>query len=111
MLCHPETNTNNFFITAAQDYIISYCKPASTDASGRGAVHISHILSGKCVARLSKSTHAESSAGDGDDESPSGPLAESARDRLGDVTAIHFSEERNELNVGSRQGVLHVWSQ
>lgn len=103
MLCHPETNTNNFFITAAQDYIISYCKPASTDASGRGAVHISHILSGKCVARLSKSTLAESSAGDGDDE----PL----RDMLGDVTAIHFSEERNELNVGSRQGVLHVWSQ
>ena len=66
-LWHPDTNTNNIFITAAQDYIISYCKPkeqitaASSlsnpdatrgenavrsvlDSQGRGTVHISHTL-------------------------------------------------------------------
>ena len=32
-------------------------------------------------------------------------------DGLGDVTALHFSEERNTLYVGSRQGILHVWAQ
>ena len=30
---------------------------------------------------------------------------------LSDVTALYFSEERNELYLGNRQGVLHVWAQ
>ena len=172
-LWHPDTNTNNIFITAAQDYIISYCKPkeqitaASSlsnpdatrgenavrsvlDSQGRGTVHISHILSGKCIARLAAACGGPSSSltnGGGVDSRTvniadlivaqqtnanannananeqavgGGPLAplgllegmqRSNYDGLGDVTALHFSEERNTLYVGSRQGILHVWAQ
>ena len=30
---------------------------------------------------------------------------------LQDVTSIYFNEERNELYVGNRTGVLYVWAQ
>ena len=138
VLKHPDTNTNNTFISSTQDYIISYCRerhprrnragvqrtaPAaitaamvdgdphgeeagSTDEYGeetdaaeggapsdvvdhrRGTINVSHILSGRCVAKI---------ASDGDE--------------LHDVTSLYFSEERNELYVGNKQGMLHVWSQ
>ena len=109
-LWHPDTNTNNIYITAAQDYIISYCRPKNGDESGgRGAVHISHILSGRCVAKL------PTGAPEGSEEAPP-PDGEVRHHQehcggVTDVTALHFSEERNEVYVGSRQGVLHVWAQ
>ena len=133
MLWHPETNTNNFFITAAQDYIISYCRPRGSTTTGggllaledqppKGTVHISHILTGKCVARLSRNSSRSGSssrssgsdaagmsfADDSDGEEATSIAART--DGLGDVTALHYSEERNELFVGDRQGILHVWS-
>ena len=61
----------------------------TADRPRRGAIHVSHILSGKCVARI------------GDD----------ANFDMGDVTAVHFSEDRHELYVGNRDGLVHVWSQ
>ena len=60
---NPDTSTNSFFISAAQDYIISYCKPnqildPSTRGGtsyrdrgqdpSRGQVHVSNILTGRC---------------------------------------------------------------
>ena len=89
LLWHPDTNTSNIFITSAQDYIISYCRSRGAEHT-RGAIHVSHILSGKCVARIPVDTAAES---------------------LGDITSIFFNEDRNELYVGTRRGELHVWAQ
>ena len=136
-LWHADTNTNNIFITAAQDYIISYCRPNDGDLNARprrGMVHVSHILTGKCVSRMAGKVRSHTRLGasggsrnrivardfeeateGGDDGSES----ESASDEyeceagrgLGEVTSIYFSEERNELYVGNRQGILQVWSQ
>ena len=100
MLCcapRADTNTNNIFITQAQDYIISYCRPkGSTDfgssanaTPGCGTINVSSITTGKCVAKIPCSGEAA----------------------LPEVTALYFSEERNELYVGDRQGLLHVYVQ
>ena len=166
-LWHPETSTNNIFITAAQDYIISFCRPTKSqkqqqqqrDVGGgggeedvaaergirpRGEVHISHILTGKCVARLSgdssSSDEAAAAADENDEvggssqdttvsaatqaqfgsaedsEAEDGLTMRAANGRepgsgFGEVTALHFSEERNELYVGDKMGVVHVYSQ
>ena len=37
--------------------------------------------------------------------------ADGAHEALQDVTSIFFNEERNELYVGNRSGVLFVWAQ
>lgn len=131
-LWHADTNTNNIFITAAQDYIISYCRPNDGDLRappGRGMVHVSHILTGKCVSRLAGKVRSRTRLGgsggtrnrvvaeeatDGGDDGSDGESAsdeDEAGRGLGEVTSIYFSEERNELYVGNRQGILQVWSQ
>jgi hypothetical protein len=146
-LWHPETNTNNIFITTAQDYIISFCQSNSSGSVGgdreggsgsqrqqRGTVHVSHILSGKCVAKLTENARGTTTstswmrvaadsereaAGDETDvndesQTLAPPVASSSNgdaEGLGEVSALHFSEERNELYVGNRRGMLHVWSQ
>ena len=71
---------------------MSYCRSNDPEeaAAGHGTVNVSHILTGKCVSKLT---------------------GVDSRDGFGDVTALHFSEDRNELYIGNRQGVLHVWSQ
>ncbi|KAL1503139.1 hypothetical protein AB1Y20_011201 [Prymnesium parvum] len=90
VLWHPDTNTSNIFITAAQDYIISYCRTeSSSEGLPTGTINISNIHTGKCVARI---------PGDLDSK------------LMQDITSIFFNEERNELYVGSRTGILHVWS-
>jgi hypothetical protein len=60
-----------------------------------GAIHVSHIRTGRCVARLA-------SCADG---------GCAHAHVLRDVSALYFSEERNELYVGDRNGLLHVYSQ
>ncbi len=109
VLWHTDTSTSNVFITPAQAYNISFCQPkpksvgngddadgmatATTTSSSvepRGTINVSDIRSGKCVARIS-------------DDTESGALR--------DVTSLYFSEERSELYVGTRQGVLHVLAQ
>jgi hypothetical protein len=91
VLWHPDTNTNNIFITSAQDYIISYCRAKGDGGTvAAGTINVSSILTGKCVAKIA-------------DGAPLGALQ--------DVTSLYFNEERNELYVGNRSGMLHVWSQ
>ena len=62
-------------------------------------MNVSHILTGRCVAKIA--------GGGGEPGSPSDVFGDGAAD----VTALYFSEERNELYVGNRQGLLHVWAQ
>ena len=76
----------------------SYCRSADREHSAPGTINVSHILTGRCVAKL------VDCAGDG-----SG--VDGVLDTLRDVTALHFSEERNELYVGDRNGILHVYAQ
>ena len=45
-LWHPDTNTNNIYITSTQDYIVSYCRRSDTDSGAGGGVHVSSILTG-----------------------------------------------------------------
>ena len=133
---HAETNTNNIFVTAAQDYIVSYCRAAESDdaPSGQpGTINVSHILSGRCVAKLVDCSAAEAwsraaggggadaggggggggSGGEGSSWSP--PRADGGGSPGSyaprDVTALHFSEQRNELYVGDKHGVLRVFGQ
>ena len=89
-LWHPDTYTNNIYITSTQDYIVSYCRRSDTDSGAGGGVHISSILTGKCVARLADGA----------------PLPE-----LQDVTSLFYNEERHELYIGNKQGILTVWAQ
>ena len=122
-LWHPDTNTNNIFITAAQDYIISFCKADRIEGGPtRGSVNVSHILTGKCVAKVyepqasSDEREHGSSQSLGTDDSDEESLftrgsVGAGRRGFGEVTALHFSEERNELYVGNKQGILHIWSQ
>ena len=55
-----------------------------------GTINVSHILTGECVAKIADGAALKS---------------------LQDVTSIYFNEETDELYVGTRQGILHVWSQ
>ena len=136
-LWHPDSSTNNIFITSAQDYIISFCRPKDyirRSSSGseeallrsdpdamQGEVHISHILTGRCIAKLNGLGKQVGSVGA--EQDPNGQSAEdgndalaltqhdASEDGLGDVSALHFSEERNELFVGNRQGILYIFGQ
>ena len=127
--------------TLPQDYIISYCRPTNFNAdesrAAHGEIHVSHILTGRCVARLSgTASDARGGSGSGSSSDDDSAVAttvgvdnlfgsasddddvlteHSAGDQggtpLGEVSALHFSEERNELFVGNRHGMLYVFGQ
>ncbi len=81
-----QPDTNSIFITASQDYAISYCREREPHGMrAGGAIHVSHILSGKCVAKVAGGAN----------------LPE-----LHEVTALAYNEERCELYVGQRDGVM-----
>jgi len=61
-----------------------------------GAIHVSHILTGRCVAKLADCSKGSDCA---------------HANALRDVSSLHFSEERNELYVGDRYGQLHIYTQ
>ena len=91
-------NTNNIYITSEQDLIISYCRngPPGFEV---GSIHVSNILTGKCLARVS------------DEPKGSEPLQGFSRrnEALQDVTALFYNEERNEIYTGNREGFVHIW--
>jgi len=95
LLWYPDCNTNNIYITAEQDLIISYCKTQRQESDlmmGVGSINISNILTGKCVAKVCAGGKV--------------PWEEA----LSDVTAIYFDEERNEVLSGTKSGLVHVWA-
>ena len=89
VLWHPDTNTNNIYITSTQDYILSYCRRPESDGKPGGTINVSSIMSGKCIAKLA---------------------AGEALPQLHDVTSIFYNEERDELYVGTKTGMLYLWS-
>ncbi|XVF84125.1 hypothetical protein PTKIN_Ptkin17bG0000800 [Pterospermum kingtungense] len=105
LLCHPDCNTNNIYITSDQDLIISYCKAESDDQwmeGNAGSINISNILTGKCLAKINTSN--------GSHKIDSSQMRSSVAEALEDVTALFYDEERNEIYTGNRQGLIHVWS-
>eukprot|EP00873_Tetraselmis_striata_P021594 jgi/Tetstr1/441858/TSEL_030069.t1 len=106
-LWHPDARTNNIYITAQQELIISYCQDEDTlwaqrdqaftespsPPTNTGAISVSNILTGALLARIQPDPHNE--------------LSQAA---LSDVTALFYNEERSEIYTGTRGGMVHVWA-
>ena len=95
----PELDhTSVIYITQTQDVIFSLCQGNSDDAESKSshnqttpkptvAIHVSHILSGKRLAKIDWK-----SAGSAN------------------LTALYYNEERGDIITGNTHGVLQVWS-
>ena len=90
----PEIDhTSVIYITQNQDVILSLCEESDGGDSHRqrGAervsIHVSHILSGRCLAKI-----------DWKSADPS------------NLTALYYNEERGDIITGNTQGLLHVWT-
>lgn len=93
-----------------------------------GVITVSHVLSGRCVARLaakklqarktkmSSSSSKRAKIANDDDSDGDGNFAASCkandavRRALSDVSALFYDEETGELVTGSTDGHVHVWS-
>merc|ERR1712194_142140 len=85
--------------TQNQDVILSLCEESCAgsikspskglppSAAGRVSIHVSHILSGRCLAKI-----------DWKSADPS------------NLTALCYNEERGDIITGNTQGLLHVWT-
>ncbi|XP_008804634.1 uncharacterized protein LOC103717871 [Phoenix dactylifera] len=105
LLWHPDCNTNNIYITSDQDLIISYCKADADESSPEGnvgSINISNILTGKCLAKIRASSLSKCPR--------SSRFRNTVSEALDDITALYYDEDRNEIYTGSRQGLVHVWS-
>jgi len=91
----PEVDhTSVIFITQNQDVILSLCEESCagsiktpSTATGKVSIHVSHILSGRCLAKI-----------DWKSADPS------------NLTALCYNEERGDIITGNTQGLLHVWT-
>ncbi|XP_062005120.1 uncharacterized protein LOC133722282 [Rosa rugosa] len=119
LLWHPDCNTNNIYITSDQDLIISYCKADSDDhwmEPNAGSIHVSNILTGKCLAKINASNagpkvdECSSSSSTSRKRINSSLLRSTVAEALEDITALFYDEERNEIYTGNRHGLVHVWS-
>ncbi|PRQ42617.1 putative transcription factor WD40-like family [Rosa chinensis] len=119
LLWHPDCNTNNIYITSDQDLIISYCKADSDDhwmEPTAGSIHVSNILTGKCLAKINASNagpkvdECSSSSSTSRKRINSSLVRSTVAEALEDITALFYDEERNEIYTGNRHGLVHVWS-
>jgi len=119
-LWHPNCNTNNIYITADQDLIISYCtvsRGPTNDAAGEGeeaapagSINMSNIFTGKCVAKISALDPTLTVAPRRRGDSSRSVVRSTVADALEDVTALFYDEDRNEIYTGNTKGLVHVWS-
>ncbi|CAK8542200.1 unnamed protein product [Lathyrus sativus] len=117
LLWHPDCNTNNIYITSDQDLIISYCKADSEDQwmePNAGSINVSHILTGKCVAKIN-AANCSMKVDDCNNTCScrhidSSQITSSVAEALEDITALFYDEDRNEIYTGNRHGLVHVWS-
>ncbi|QDZ22289.1 hypothetical protein HOP50_07g48270 [Chloropicon primus] len=113
LLWHPNCNTNNIYITQEQDLIVSYCKPKQEgEEKSLASINVSSILTGKCQAKLGQMQEEKGCEGSSHESlllSPGGGRI-SGDAALGDVTALFYNEERNEIYTGNASGRVFVWS-
>jgi hypothetical protein len=119
-LWHPNCNTNNIYITADQDLIISYCKVSkqATDCadseagevSSMGSINMSNIFTGKCVAKISPSDPTLTIAPRKRGDKSRSTIHSTVSEALEDITALFYDEDRNEIYTGNSKGLVHVWS-
>lgn len=91
-LFSQDSNTSCIYITQKQDIIVSHCQQEGE--CGHGSINMSWIDTGKSLGKITC----------GPDHSADHIAA------LENVTALHYNEERNEIYSGTREGVIHVWS-
>uniref|UniRef100_A0A0D9YZ98 Transducin/WD40 repeat-like superfamily protein n=1 Tax=Oryza glumipatula TaxID=40148 RepID=A0A0D9YZ98_9ORYZ len=118
-LWHSNCNTNNIYITADQDLIISYCKASKEvrDSGGcegiappTGSINMSNIFTGKCVAKISPLDPTLTIAPRKRGDSSRSTIRSTVSDALEDITALFYDEDRNEIYTGNSKGLVHVWS-
>ncbi|CAN6245867.1 unnamed protein product [Urochloa humidicola] len=119
-LWHPNCNTNNIYITADQDLIISYCKVSkqATDCvdseagevSSMGSINMSNIFTGKCVAKISPSDPTLTIAPRKKGDKSRSTIRSTVPEALEDITALFYDEDSNEIYTGNSKGLVHVWS-
>jgi len=119
-LWHPNCNTNNIYITADQDLIISYCKvpkqatdcvdSESGEVSPMGSINMSNIFTGKCVAKISPSDPTLTIASRKRGDKSRSTIHSTVSEALEDITALFYDEDRNEIYTGNSKGLVHVWS-
>ena len=78
--------------------VLSYCFVFNA----AGSINISNILTGKCLAKIN--------ASNGSPKVDSLQKRSTVAEALEDITALFYDEERNEIYTGTRQGLIHVWS-
>jgi len=87
-LCLPipdMEHTSIIYVTHSQDIIISLCD----DGDDGSSIHVSNILSGKCLARIDQ--HA-------------------AKHDRSHITALCYSEDSGDIITGNELGRIQVWS-
>ncbi|KAI0564846.1 WD40/YVTN repeat-like containing protein [Gracilaria domingensis] len=93
VLYRSDSSNSLIYITQKQDIILSYCQNDSGTCS-HGSINLSWIENGKLIHKIS---------------------CEDIPDRkhvraLENVSAVHYNEERSEIYSGTKDGLIHVWS-
>ncbi|KAK1399720.1 hypothetical protein POM88_009583 [Heracleum sosnowskyi] len=119
LIWHPDSKSNIICLTN-QNLIISYCKVHSNDrqeAQKAGSVNISNILTGKCLAKINagnthllKECECSGRRCNASKAIRATEITSTVQEALENVTALFYDEDRNELYTGSKNGLLHVWS-
>lgn len=120
-LWHANCNTNNIYITADQDLIISYCKVSrgatkgdtadeAEEAPPMGSINMSNIFTGKCIVKISALDPTLAIAPRRRGDSSRSVIRSTVADALEDITALFYDEDRNEIYTGNSRGLVHVWS-
>lgn len=91
-LFRSDSSTSSIYITRHQDIIVSYCQ--QDGSCPHGTINLSWIENGKLLGKITCA----------DEKSENHARA------LEDVTALFYNEEHNEIYSGSRNGLVHVWS-
>lgn len=109
-LFRSDSNTNCIYITRHQDIILSYCQQVGN--CRHGSINLSWINSGKLLGKITCASHNNnnnnSNRDDNDDNTENTKM--NALQALEDVTALYYNEANNEIYSGSRDGLVHVWS-
>lgn len=100
-LCIPipdMEHTSIIYVTHSQDIIISLCDDGGSTEDGaddsgtpreRSSIHVSNIISGKCLARIAQQPGSHD---------------------LSHITALCYSEDSGDIITGNELGRIEVWS-